>query len=438
MLYPENTRQLEAIIQKARETKTPLVAVSSRGPHLHGASENPNAETVDFSRMNRIIKIDRRSRYVRVEPGVTFDMLIPEVRAAGMRLNIPFLPRAGKSVVASALEREAVLIPKYQYDYTDPLLTVEAVFGTGDAFRTGSAAGPGTPAETRADMVVPWGPGCIDYLRFFSGAQGTMGFVTWATLKTEVLPALTKLYFVQAESAEKLTRLASILLKRRIPDECVILSRADFAGAFAVSAEEEEKLLKALEPWTMICRVSGFDRYPEERVSIYEGYLKDECNQAGLEAVTELGGLPGLAEKVESMIADCDRRETYWKMRQGGVRQIDMLAPPSRAPRLIEILENLRCPGDFGITVQPQVQGRAFRIECSVYFSGAPEEAGQVDKALEDAARELYEAGAYFDRPYGSLSKLAYAADPVSTEAMRKLKKIFDPDNILNPGKLCF
>ena len=157
MHYPENTRQVEAIIQNARKIKTPLVARSSRGPHLHGASENPIAETVDFSCMNRIIKIDRRSRYVRVEPGVTFGELIPLLKDAGMRLNMPLLPRAGKSVVASALEREAVLIPKYQYDYTDPLLTVEAVFGTGDVFRTGSAAGPGSPEETRADCAFKGG-----------------------------------------------------------------------------------------------------------------------------------------------------------------------------------------------------------------------------------------------------------------------------------------
>jgi FAD/FMN-containing dehydrogenase len=438
MHYPENTRQVEAIIQNARKIKTPLVARSSRGPHLHGASENPIAETVDFSCMNRIIKIDRRSRYVRVEPGVTFGELIPLLKDAGMRLNMPLLPRAGKSVVASALEREAVLIPKYQYDYTDPLLTVEAVFGTGDVFRTGSAAGPGSPEETRADMVLPWGPGCVDYLRFFTGAQGTMGFVTWATLKTEVLPSLSKLYFVQAASAEKLTCLANTLLRRRIPDECVILSRVSFAAAFAEDAAEEDKLLSTLAPWVMLCRICGFERYPEERLSIYEGYLKEVCAEAGLEAVPEVSALPGLADKVETKITDCDWRKTYWKLRRGGVREIDMLCPPSRAPRLITLLENLSCPGAVGITVQPQVLGRAFRIECSVFFSGDPTETEQVEKALEDVSRQLFEAGAYFDRPYGKLSKIAFESDPVSTEAIRKLKRICDPDGILNPGKLCF
>ena len=52
-------------------------------------------------------------------------------------------------------------------------------------------------------------------------------------------------------------------------------------------------------------------------------------------------------------------------------------------------------------------------------------------------ARELMPLGAYYDRPYGRLPELVYT-EPVSLDAIRRLKKIFDPDGILNPGKLCF
>ena len=65
MLFPENTAQVQEIIREARESGKGLVPLSSEPPHFHGASENANAETVCFSSMNRIMKIDRRSRYVR-------------------------------------------------------------------------------------------------------------------------------------------------------------------------------------------------------------------------------------------------------------------------------------------------------------------------------------------------------------------------------------
>ena len=83
MLFPENTAQVQEIIREARESGKGLVPLSSEPPHFHGASENANAETVCFSSMNRIMKIDRRSRYVRVEPGVTFGTLIPLLAEQG-------------------------------------------------------------------------------------------------------------------------------------------------------------------------------------------------------------------------------------------------------------------------------------------------------------------------------------------------------------------
>ena len=433
MLFPENTAQVQEIIREAGESGKGLVPLSSEPPHFHGASENANAETVCFSSMNRIMKIDRRSRYVRVEPGVTFGTLIPLLAEQGMRLNLPFLARAGKSVTTSALEREAVLIPKYQYDYPDPLLTVETVFGTGDVFRTGSAAGPGTYEQNQADKVLPWGPGTIDYLRFLSAAQGTIGFVTWATLKTEILPSASRLFFVAAENVGQLTALANTLARKRVPDECIILSRENFAAAFANDIDEEEKL-RGCAPWIMLCRVCGFDRYPEERVAIYERYVREACAEAGLSAETEYALLPGLEARVESMLIDCDRREKSWKLRLGAQKELLMAAPPSKTAAIAEHIAR-KLPY-AGLTVQPQVQGRAFRIECNLRFEN-PADGEKQEAILFELACELAKIGAYFDRPYGRLSELVYN-EPQALDAVKRIKKIFDPDGILNPGKLCF
>ncbi len=438
MHYPENLEQLRQIVLDARAAGTALVPLSSKAPHIHGASENERAETVCFEKMNRILKIDRAARYVRVEAGVSFSELLPKVREAGLRLNVPFLPRAGKSVVASALEREAVLLPKYQFDYTDPLLTAEAVFGTGDIFRTGSAAGPGDFDKLKADMVTPWGPGTIDYNRFLIGAQGTMGLVSWATLKAEVLPVVSHIFFVESESLSSLTSLAAELLYRRIPDDCVILNYVNLSAAFSDGEAEHVRLREAAAPWTLICRVCGYERYPEERVAIYEKYLHECCAQFGLKALAFPAGDEALGRRIDVMLGDCDRRKTYWKMRRGGVEELDFLVPPSRAASLAELAEvGLFAHGaDYiGFSVYPQVQGRAFRIECDLFHDGRCDDA---KKIVERASRALFAAGAHFDRPYGSLPALVFPEDTEETAALRKLKGIFDPDGILNPGKLCY
>ena len=438
MHYPRDKEELRQLILDARKKGHALVAKSSGAPHFHGASENDNAETVDFSRMNAIKTINRHDRYIRVEAGVTFGQLLTEVKAAGLRLNMPFLPRANKSVLTAALEREAVLIPKYQYDYTDPLLNIEVVLGTGDDFRTGSAAGPGPAEELKSDMVTPWGPGSIDYLRFFSGAQGTMGFATWGTLKVELKPKMTELYFVESEDLSVLCSLAADLLKCRIPEECFIINRAGLAEAFCDSEWEAAAVMPQLAPWTMICRIAGFDRYPEERLDIYRGYLHERCGCFGVQTIRELVSM-SLTERIDSLLDDCDRRDESWKLRRGGVKEIDFLSPVSATAeltkRLSESLANIKeC--DTSIIVFPQVQGRAFRVECSLFHTINTE--NSAENAINKAARELAAEGAYFDRPYGNLAELVYEADPVSTETLRGLKNIFDPDGILNPGKLCF
>lgn len=440
MFLPQNTQEVCDIVRQAASQGKALVPCSSKEPHLHEGSLNPLAETISFEKMNHILKISRHDRYARVEAGVTFGTLLPALAEQGLRANHPFLPRAGKSVVASMLEREAVLVPKYQYDYTDPLLTTEVVYGTGELFRTGSAAGPAPYEESAADMVNPWGPGSVDFARFLCGAQGTMGLVTWATLKAEVAPTDSVLTFIESDDLASLVHLASKLLFHRIPDDCLILNNVNFAAAFAKDPSEEETLRKKVAPWTLICRISGYARLPEERIRIYTGYLRDECAKEDLTFLYSPRNLDGFGSRADQRIKECDRNEIYWKLRRGALRDILFLAPPSKTAELTDALSELLAAHpaeDLGLTLQPQVQGRGFRVEADLYCT---EEAKEKTCLLADTAEAaLFARGALFDRPYtAALSQLVFGADPVAAAAQKKLKDVFDPQGILNPGKLCF
>ena len=440
MFLPANTQEVLEIVREAAASGRGLVPQSSKEPHLHGGSENPSAETICFEKMNRILKISRHDRYARVEAGVTFGELLPALAEEGLRANHPFLPRAGKSVAASMLEREAVLVPKYQYDYTDPFLTAEVIYGTGELFRTGSAAGPAPYEESAADMVCPWGPGSVDFARLLCGAQGTMGLVTWATLKAEVAPAESDLFFIESDDLSVLVRLASALLFRRIPDDCLILNSVNFAAAFAADETEEDLLRKKASPWTLLCRISGYARMPQERIKIYTGYLQEECSKEGLIPLPSPKSLEGFGPRVDQRLRDCDRNEIYWKLRRGALREILFLTPPGKTAQMTDILSDSlgnHPAEDLGLTIQPQVQGRAFRVEADLFCS---EEGLDKTRLLADSAEAaLFARGALFDRPYTpALSSLVFSADPVATKAQKKLKSVFDPQGIFNPGKLCF
>ena len=124
---PKNVDEVQKIVLWANETQTPLVPVSSGGPHLRGGAYPtvPEAVVVDLRRMNRILKIDRRNRLALIEPGVTYSQLQPALQDEGLRMVAPLLPRKNKSVVTSLLEREPVMSPKYQWNLVEPLRSLE-------------------------------------------------------------------------------------------------------------------------------------------------------------------------------------------------------------------------------------------------------------------------------------------------------------------------
>jgi hypothetical protein len=137
MVKPSNVDEVQKIVLWANETQTPLVPVSSGGPHFRGDTlpTAPESVMVDLSGMRRILKIDRRNRLALIEPGVTYSQLQPKLQKEGLRMAMPLLPRSNKSVIASLLEREPVMSPRYQWNLLEPLRSLEIVWGNGDKFR---------------------------------------------------------------------------------------------------------------------------------------------------------------------------------------------------------------------------------------------------------------------------------------------------------------
>lgn len=447
ILYPTSRTDVQAIVREAIRTRTPLVPVSSGPPHFHGDTVPARGGVVvDFSRMKRVLRIDRPSRSVRVEPGVTYGELIPLLHAQGMRLSQPLLPRANKSVVASRLEREPVTAPKYQYDELDPLLTLEVVYGTGEDFRTGSACGPGTLETLKADLVNPWGPGSIDYFRLLSGAQGTMGLVTWAVCKTEILPTRQQLLCLQADDPARLLQALDVLLRRRVPDECLVLNRAALATLLAADdLGDYATLREALPAWSALLVVAGYERRAEERVALYAGMLRTLAGGLGLTPAADLPGAGGRAAELLALLSGAWTRGPDWRLRlTGSSRELLYTAPLSRMPRLHLALRE--CAARHGVDLrdaachlQPTVQGRG--CHCEWVFPRAPDDAAaaaKLDAFLGAAARALARAGAFFSRPYGEWTQLAYDDYPGGVEALRRLKGVFDPHGLFNPGRLCF
>ncbi len=448
VVKPQTADQVKQLVIAVNETLTPLVPVSSGAPHFHGDTvpSTGGAVVVDMSGMKKIINVDRPRRVAMVEPGVTFGELIPAAEKEGIRLNMPLMPRSTKSVVGSLLEREPVLMPAYQWDISDPVACFEVVFGVGDDFRTGQAAGPGTVEEQWAVGGVqkaPYGPHVATWHRLVQGAQGTMGIATWASLRCELLPSLQEPFVVGSAQLDPLLELADWLVRLRMVNECFVLSNANLASMFAQEWSADYPRLRAsLPPWTLFYTVAGYEYYPEERVATYIKDITALTQRLGLEATRSTGGLSA-REILKAVQEPCP--EPYWKLRyKGSCEDIPFLAQVDKVQHLVEVMDDLAAKAgypvaDRGVYVQPTVQGTSCHCEFNLFYD--PSDAGEIERVRNLsvlATKTLMENGAFFSRPYGNSASMIMNRDSATVEVLKKLKQIFDPNEVMNPGKLCF
>jgi hypothetical protein len=448
VVKPENVDEVQGIVKWANQTRTPLVPLSSGPPRFYGDTvpTAAGAVVVDLSRMKRIIKIDSRNRVTMIEPGVTYSELQPELAKHGLRLTTPLLPRSNKSVVASQLERQPTLVPRYQWTLLEPLRCLEVVWGDGSKLWTGEAGEHPPSLKEKWDLDLaqldPIGPGQVDYYRLVSAAQGSMGIVTWATLRCEVLPQLHKLFFISAQRLEDLIDCTYKLTRVRLGDEFLLLNSSNLAYILGEGSDQIAALKEIFPPWVIIIGIAGRSYLPQERVDFQEKDVTAIVQQFGLKLMSAVPGARG--EQVLDALLN-PSRVPYWKLGyKGGCQDIFFLTTLNRTPEFIKtmyiIAEGLGySPLEIGIYVQPLQQGVCCHLEFSLpYNPGNQREVTRVRELFTKASDTLLKQGAFFSRPYGIWADMEYNRAAQTTILLKKVKGIFDPNHVLNPGKLCF
>jgi FAD/FMN-containing dehydrogenase len=447
VVRPANTDEVQSVVKWANENQTPLIPASSGPPHFRGgtAPGTQGAVIVDLRRMNRIIRVDAHNRVVIVEPGVTFGQLQSELAASGLSAYMPLLPRSSKSVLASALERDPILMPSVHFDSTDPMLCTEVVFGSGDYMRTGEAAGPDTLEqqwELSKAQISPFGPTQMDPQRLLSGAQGTIGIVTWMSLKCRETSELYRAFMIPSEGLEPLIELSYHLSRIRFTGKIFMLNGLNLAAVTGRDPQEIATLGNSLPAWVMFVGFEGCGLLPEQKVQYLSDDLGELAASYGLQPQTEISSIK--AEELYPLLMQ-PSPDPYWKLKyRGGFDDVFFLSTQGKTPELSALISQLAgqlgfSPKNIGAYIQPVAQGTSCHCEFNLYFDPADGAESDLARRLETAAVDRLEgAGAFFSRPYPGWVDVAYRRSPDTAAMQKKVKDIFDPNWILNPGKLCF
>jgi glycolate oxidase len=374
----------------------------------------PGSVVVDFTRMDKILEIDRANLTALVEPGVIVGKLQEEVERLG--LFYPPDPASDEfSTIGGNIAECAGGLRGLKYGVTrDYVLELQAVTGAGEIITTGS--------NTLKSVTG------YDITRLLVGSEGTLAIITRARLKLIPLP----------ES------LATAVAFFSTPRE---------AGE-AVSAMIEERLLpRALEfidgaTMGVVAKAKGYT-FPERAnaLLIIEVDGGREQVETDIRRAVEVARAKGAIE-IRQARTDAER-EVFWAIRKQVSPSLysaspdrvneDICVPRSRIPETLDALAdiarrhclavcNFAHAGDGNIHVN-------FLVDLSI-----PAQVKAAEEAVEEVFKATIAFGGTLSGEHGiGLTKrrfLGLEIAPAEMKLMREIKRIFDPRGILNPGKL--
>ena len=411
VVFPTAHDEVVALVRACRAHRVPLVA-RGRGTNTTGASVPiAGGVVVSFERMNRVLAIDPGNRLAIVEPGV----LNADLQTA-LRPHALFWPpdptSAPYCTIGGNLACNAGGPRAVKYGATrDNVLALRAVAGTGEAFRCGK---PTTKGAAGYDLT-----------RLLIGSEGTLAIVTEATLKLTPLPNATRtLRATYADVASAAAAVARIMAQPATP--CAL----EFLDGESLK----------------LARAHGGDSIPDAGALLLIEADGDEATlDAAVEAVAAAARGEGLVDL--AVAANAAEVAALWAARKAlspalrtlSPRKIneDVVVPVSRIPDLVAAMREL------AVRYALPIVSFGHAGNGNLHVNLLPRD--DVELARADAClREVFDVVVRLD---GTLSGehgiglakrdfMPLALDAGALAMMRRIKGEFDPDGILNPGKL--
>ena len=411
---PRTRQDVIALVRSCRAHRTPVVA-RGRGTNTTGASVPvAGGVVVSFERMDRIIDVRPGDRCAVVEPGVLNGDLQLALQPYGLFWP-PDPTSAAFSTIGGNLACNAGGPRAVKYGASrDNVLALTAVTGAGELITCGTATTKGSTG--------------YDLHRLIVGSEGTLALIVEASLRLTPAPTARRviraIYRDVGSAAQAVARLMA---------QPVTPSMLEFMDAAAVRLARD---------------VGGADLPPEAgALLMIEADGDDETLPHAVEALMRAAAGAGLVAMDDA--ADTVARERLWAARKAlspalrtlapGKINEDVVVPVSRIPALVDGVQALS--GEFDLPIV--CFGHAGNGNLHVNLLYDPADASQTARAQAAMARVFGLAlslGGTLSGEHGiGLAKrdfMPLAVTPPTLALMRQLKAVFDPDGILNPGKL--
>jgi FAD/FMN-containing dehydrogenase len=392
VIMPRSQSDIEHALEVARNYRLAVYT-----PQPWGIDPGRSGFIIDFKYMADVLSLDPKRLFLEVEPGVTWEQVLPALEAQGVRVA---LPAAGHSpyVLESALERDVVL-PASRFSNRQ-LATFHVLLADGREYRSGSDALPNSIAHWRED-------GGPNISRIFTGSRNSFGIplrgYVYLYPESEARKVVVRGFTTRKQACAMAQRAA----RAEMGTEVVILNKAK---AKQVVGDDT-----GLEAWNLVLGLEG----SSNMVAYYEKRLG--------ELAVELKLKPKGVKAVESAMAEALDRPWY-----APDLSLGFYTNFSRVEELSGIVESaLKGKGGLAQMLVPVKHGASVYLQFDV-----PESGNGAGGAVEKLLFELADAGAFFPNPTGALAAHVFGKQPVYLRLLKDIKRFMDPDDVLNPGQV--
>ncbi len=414
VLFPRNAEEISAILNLANKDGFFVIPRGSGSGMTGGSLAVRGGVILVMFRLDRILEIDKDNLIARAEPGVVTGRFHRAVEKEG--LFYPPDPASSEFSTLGGNLAECAGGPRaVKYGVTrDYVLGLEAVLPTGEIVHTGVQTAKG---------VVGY-----DLTRLLVGSEGTLGIITRMTLRLLPLPEAVRALTAVFDKMEKAAETVSEVIRCGfIPRTIEYMDNASIR-----CAESHLKIGLPVEAEALLLiEVDG----KVDEVDMLIAQLKTVCMSQGAKSVK-------IAEN-EAEVAN------LWKARKAispalfkyGPDKIneDIVVPRSKIPDIVRKINALK--EETGLTMVSFGHAGDGNIHFNIMLDkNNKAELKKAEDAIEAVFDHTLELGGTISGEHGvGITKAAYIAKEighVEIDLMKKIKKVFDPKGILNPGKI--
>ncbi|HQV53391.1 MAG: FAD-binding protein [Flavobacteriales bacterium] len=418
VVRPDTTNEVAAVVRLCSQFGIPVTPIGARTGLSGGALCVHGGVALTLDRMNAIIDIDERNLQVTVEPGVITQVLQEAVAAKGL-YYAPDPSSRGSCTIGGNLAENAGGPRAVKYGVTrDFVLNLEVVLPSGEVIWTG--------ANTLKNSTG------YDLTRLIVGSEGTLGIITKAVLRLIPLPKENRLMLVPFRSATKACEAVSAVFRAGIVPSALEFMERDaldwtlkFVTGVHVKVEDDTAAHLLIEVDGQYADVVMRDC--ETILAVME---KHECQEV---LFAETNAEKDALWYMRRRVGEAVKSNSVYK-------EEDTVVPRYELPRLLKGVKDIGARYGF----KSVCYGHAGDGNLHVNIIKGDLDDNAWTNELPKAIREIFEltvslggtlSGEHgiglVQRPYMDI-----AFNSVQLELMKRLKEVFDPLGIMNPGKV--